>query len=198
MKRSYIAERCCMKKITVFFLFLLFFLICFRQAAAGPEEVKLILQSRYYYYNVDGYGFYDKCGSTSWFAIVLQNTASKPYTLSISPTAHLSTKEGTVHPLGNFRYKIMDEGSANTLRPDRPEIPYSGDLTLPAKSTYAVFIDVQNIERYNLYWDTTIYFTIQVTGNGETSPIHINGVIAQRGNACPADQVCSAVIKSAN
>ncbi len=184
------------RKIAFIFLIVLSFFILFHAAFAGPEDVSLIPLSRWDYINVDGYGFYDKCGDTSWFAVVLHNGTDHSYTVSIPAEARVTGWNGTVHPLKNTRYKVMDFGNNNFLREDRPEIAFTGDLLLPAQSTYAILMDVTQISAYNLYWDTNVFFTITLKSDNKTSTINISGILAQRGNACPADQVCSARVLS--
>ena len=145
---------------------LIFIFICvlliFSAVSAAPEDVKLLPLSRYNYYNVDGYGFYDKCADFSWFGMVLHNGTGRDYTVSFPEYGSMGGWGGSMHPLTNLRYKVMDYGSNNFLRDDREEIPFSGDLTLPAMSTYAIFMDVEKFSQYNLYWDTDLFFTLTV------------------------------------
>ena len=195
-RESLIVESYCMRKLSLFFPVLLLCFFIFTSVSAWPEDVSLIPLSRWNYINVDGYGSYDKCGDSSWFAVVLHNSSDNPYTISIPAEARVTGWNGTVHPLKNTRYKVMNFGSNNILREDREEIPFTGDLSLPAKSTYAVFMDVTGISAYNLYWDTNVFFKITVKSGNASADINIAGVLAQRGNACPADQVCSAQVIS--
>ena len=185
------------KHFRLFFAFIAVLMI-FSAAAAAPEDIHLLPLSRYHYYNVDGYGFYDKCADFSWFGIVVHNGTGKDYTISLPKEARVTGWNGTVHPLKNTRYKVMDYGSNNFLRDDRKEIPFSGDLKLPAMSTYAIFMDVGDFSKYNLYWDTDLFFKLQVKDGSQSASISIQGKLAQRGNACPADQVCTAEVLSGN
>ena len=186
-----------MKKGSVFLFSLFLVILFFGHVYAGPEDVTLLPLSRWNYYNVDGYGFYDKCGSSSWFVFILHNETSESFTVSVPDTARITGWNGTVHPLANHRYKVLNFGS-NHFMVEVPTTAFERELTLPARSTYAVYVDVMNIEAYNLYWDTNVFFTVRISGGGKTADINISGVLAQRGNACPADQVCSAEVTSAN
>ncbi|MBQ6518208.1 MAG: class F sortase [Anaerolineaceae bacterium] len=177
-------------------VFLVFFILIFivPSAAAKPEDVKLIPLSRYNYKNVDGYGFYDKCADYSWFGMVLHNETEDSYTITLPNEVRVTGWNGTKHPVANTRYKVMDFGSGNFLREDREELPFSGKLTLPAKSTLAVFMDIKDFSRYNLYWDTNVFFKFQVTDKTQSAEKSVSGILAQRGNACSADQVCTAEV----
>ena len=180
------------------FCFLAVFLISIAAITvfASPDDVVLVPLTRYNYKNIDGYGFYEKCADSSWFGMVFRNDTKNAFTISLPDEVRITGWNGTRHPVTNTRFIKLNYDITNFLGMDRTGTPFSGDLTLPAKSTYAVLFDITGISAYNIYWDTNVYFKIRIGDGNTTLTRNIAGVLAQRGNACSPDAVCSAEVLS--
>ncbi len=171
---------------------MLFFICVFLSvtAAASAMDVEITKIERTSYGYLQGYGFYDKCANYSQFRMVLTNTGSKAYTVSFPETGKIGT---TYHPLANMQYREIGYESENFNDPTNPRIPFTGEFTLPARTTYAVFLDAKDFEPYNLYWDTDLFFSIQVKdGSTKVGDISVAGKLIRRGDACGDDRSCFA------
>ena len=171
-------------------VFLLFFICLFLTAAAAASamDVGITEIQRTSYGYLQGYGFYDKCANYSEFWMILTNKGSKAYTISFPETGKIGT---TTHPLTNMQHRELDFNSEDFNNPANPKIPFTGEFMLPAQSTYAVFLDVKDFNPYNLYWDTDLFFSIQVKdGNTKAGDINVAGKLIRRGDSCGDDRVC--------
>ena len=182
------------KSVSVFLLFLICIFLTVT-AAASAMDVKITEIKRTTYGYLQGYGFYGKCANYSEFWMILtNNSGNKAYTISFPETGKIGT---TTHPLTNMQYRKLDFNSEDYNNPFNPKTPFTGEFTLPAQSTYAVFLDVKNFEPYNLYWDTDLFFTIQVKdGSTKAGDINVAGKLIRRGDACGDDRNCFAEVLS--
>lgn len=181
------------KSFSVFLLFLIcLFLTVAAAASAMDVEITKIKRTSYGY--LQGYGFYDKCANYSEFWMVLTNKGTKAYTVSFPETGKIGT---TTHPLANMQHRELDFNSEDFNNPTNPKIPFTGEFTLPAQSTHAVFFDVKDFNPYNLYWDTDLFFPIQVKdGSTKAGDIDVAGKLIRRGDACGDDRSCFAEVLS--
>lgn len=181
------------KSFSVFLLFLIcIFLVMAAAASAMDVEITKIKRTSYGY--LQGYGFYSKCANYSEFWMILTNKGEKAYTVSFPETGKIGT---TTHPLANMQHRELDYNSEDFNNPTNPKIPFTGEFTLPAKSTSAVFLDVKNFNPYNLYWDTDLFFTIQVKdGTAKAGDINVAGKLIRRGDSCGDDRNCFAEVLS--
>ncbi len=185
------------------FLILLVFIVCFSifsSASAGPEDVRFVPLTRLSYKDIDSYGWYKKCADTAWVGIELHNIGNQDCVVSLPNQAHVASNGGIWYPLSNFRYKELDrettsfDGVINKEGIVAGGINFTGSLTLPAGSIYAVFFDVSGISAYSLYWDTYIFYTIALSSGSASISKDIVGGLSQRGNGCGDDKVCSAEV----
>ena len=180
------------KSVSVFLLFIIFVFLTGTIAASAAMDVVITRIQRTSYGLLQGYGFYDKCANYSEFWMVLTNNGTKAYTVSFPETGKVGT---TTHPLKNMQYRKLDFNSVDYNNPTNPKIPFTGEFTLPAQSTSAVFFDVKDFNPYNLYWDTDLFFTIQVKdGSTKVGDINVAGKLIRHGDACGDDRSCFAEV----
>lgn len=177
-----------MRKTYFLLLLPLLLLLSAAVASADTADVTITPLSRYNYVNVDGYGFYGKCADYSWLCMVWNNNSeTESHTITMPTEGYITGWSGTKHTVSDYSYLKKNYGDSIYLTetlPDRE--PFDGTLTLEPKSTYAVFFNVNEFEKYNLYWDTDLFFNVVVD---ETDTRSYTGKLAQRGNSCPADQI---------
>ena len=186
-------------------LVILVFIVClgiFNPAAAGPEDVRFVPLTRLYFSNIDSYGWFKKCADTTWVGMELHNEGDQDCTITLPTRVHVATNSGTWYPVSNMRYTKLNaeitkfDGIINKQGVVANGKSFTGDLTLPAKSIYAVFFDVSGISKYSLYWDTYVFYTLQISSGSRTITRNITGGLAQRDNGCGEDKVCSAEVVS--
>jgi len=166
-----------MKRLFYCLLSLLTFLLIISPTFANPEDVTLLPLSKWQYKNVDGWGFYAYGGEFSWFGFVLHNATDSDYTVSLPVEAdvnHLSR-----HKIVNTSYKVMDFGSKDFQRNDRPKIYFTDDFTLPKRSTYAVFMDIAGMQPYSRQWDTSVFFDYEIKDNSKSVTKNISGILTR-------------------
>ncbi len=165
-----------MKKhiIGIFTIFVCLFL--FGMVSADPADVHLIPLNKWNYKNVDGWGFYAKNGDYSWLGFILHNPTDSSYTVSLPYDADIA--HATRHKIVNTSYKVMINGSVDFLYAGFTQKYFTGRFTLPKNSTYAVFMDIADIQAYSGQWDTDVFFPVQISGNNKTSVINIHGILA--------------------
>ncbi len=165
-----------MKKHFIGILTILVCLFLFGSVCAGPDDVHLIPLNKWNYKNVDGWGFYAKNGEYSWFGFILQNPTNSSYTVSLPADADIA--HNTRHKIVNTSYKVMINGSANFLYEGYVKQYFTESFILPENSTYAVFMDIADIQPYSGQWDTDVFFPVQIKDKNKTSTINITGVLA--------------------
>ena len=177
------------KSVSVFLLFCIFVFL-FGAVNASAIDVQITKIERTSYGYLQGYGFYDKCANYSEFWMVLTNYSDKAYTISFPETGKIGT---TYHPLTNMQHRALDFESQDYNNPTNPRIPFTSEFTLPGRSTFAVFLDVKDFNPYNLYWDTDLFFTIQVKDSStKVGDISVAGKLIRRGDSCGDDRSCFA------
>ncbi len=168
-----------MKKLIFFFLIILTCLFAFCPAFAGPEQVELLPLHKWGYNNVGGWGFYALNGEFSWFAIVLHNPTDNAFTVSLPAEAdvnHLSR-----HKIVNTAYKVMPFGNSEFFHDNREKVYFSGDLTLPKHSTYAIYMDITDMQTYSGQWDVPAFLDVRIKDQTQSVTKKVEGVLARDG-----------------
>ena len=185
------------KSVSIFLVFMICLLLGISTAAeAGDVEITKIQRTTYGY--MDGYGFYDKCADYSEFWMILKNNSNRSYTIRFPDNGRIGNENnGSEHQLANLQYKNIDYGSIEYARSDRQKFSFNGETEIPAQSSYAFFFTVKDFTPFNLYWDTDLFFTIQVKDVGNVvDNIKVKGRLFRHGDACGPDKIISAEITS--
>ena len=168
-----------MKKNIFFLLIILTCLFSFYPASAGPEQVELLPLHKWGYHNVGGWGFYALNGEFSWFAIVLHNPTNNAFTVSLPTEAdvnHLSR-----HKIVNTAYKVMPFGNTEFFHDNREKVYFTGNLTLPKQSTYAIYMDITDMQPYSGQWDVPAFLNVRISDQTQSVSKNIEGVLARDG-----------------
>ena len=168
-----------MKKHIFFLLVILTCLFSFCPVLAGPEQVELLPLHKWGYYNVGGWGFYALDGEFSWFAIVLHNPTNNAFTVSLPAEAdvnHLSR-----HKIVNTAYKVMPFGNSEFFHDNREKVYFTGDLTLPKHSTYAIYMDITDMQPYSGQWDVPAFLDVRISDQTQTVTKNVEGILARDG-----------------
>ena len=185
-----------MRKYSLMFFILIAFMLVFANVSAKPEDLRVVPVSEYQYHNVDGYGFYEKCADQSWFGMAFSNEGEQAVDVTFPEKVRITGWDGTIHTTNNFRYREFDLNRVNFHNFELTGTSFQKTLSIPAHGVYAVFFDILGISNYNLYWDTNVFFSITISSEGKSTSRDVTGVLAQRGNACSAEQVCTAEVLS--
>ena len=168
-----------MKKNIFFLLIILTCLFSFYPASAGPEQVELLPLHKWGYHNVGGWGFYALNGEFSWFAIVLHNPTNNAFTVSLPTEADVNHL--TRHKIVNTAYKVMPFGNTEFFHDNREKVYFTGNLTLPKQSTYAIYMDITDMQPYSGQWDVPAFLNVRISDQTQSVSKNIEGVLARDG-----------------
>lgn len=189
MGNNLIRQKRCFSRL---FFFLLFFWVFFwnQTAEAGVDDVII------HYMNgltATAYGEYPKCAGTAPINAVIENPSETSHILTWPTEVSITGLNGTRHDLSNRQYAVMTSTDFRDIN-NRNMVDFTGDtVVIPPHTIYLLYGIINNFYKYNCYWNTDTFLTMQVDGES----VVLQGVEKQRGNGCPADQTITMTVLQA-
>ena len=107
----------------------------------------------------------------------MHNPTNKAYTVTLPKEADVNHQGW--HKIVNTAYMKLSFGSGNFFHQNLEKIWFNDQVQLPAKSTYAIFMDITDMQQYTGQWDVAAFLTLSVSDGRESKSLPIEGILAR-------------------